>query len=187
MQKRMVELTAYLDETRARLLETASSINPGFASIKPRANTWSAEQNMAHLTIVEERVEGLVTKSVAWAKANGIGPETSEESVMASLDRFGVADATFKFEAPPTVAPDAKPIAESLKSLTASRARLKEALREGDGIDLSQVKRTHLALGELDLYQWVLFVGQHEERHRRQIEKTLNETMELAAECAPIV
>jgi len=27
--------------------------------------------------------------------------------------------------------------------------------------------------GELDLYQWLIFVGQHEGRHRKQIERTL--------------
>ena len=187
MQQRTAELISYLDATRERLVEIVSAINPAFAAMKPRDNTWSAEQNVAHLAIVEERIAGLVTKSVAWARANGIGPETSDESIMSSLDKHGVADATFKIEAPSTVAPDERPIAESLSSLAASRARLKEALLDGDGLDLTQVRRTHQALGDLHLYQWVLFVGQHEERHRRQIEKTLGETMELAAECAPIV
>lgn len=187
MQKRMSELFSYLDATRERLVETASTINPAFAAMRPRNNAWSPEQNMAHLAMVEERIAGLVARSVAWARDNGIGPESSDDSMMSSLDKFGVADAAFKLEAPAAVAPDARPIAESLASLESSRARLKQALTEGQGIDLTQVKRPHQALGELDLYQWTLFVGQHEERHRRQIEKTLSETMEQAAECAPIV
>jgi uncharacterized damage-inducible protein DinB len=187
MQKRTAELITYLDATRARLVETASAINPAFAAMKARENTWSVEQNVAHLAIVEDGVARLVSKSVAWAKANGIGPEVSEESMMSSLDKYGIADATFKLEAPSTVAPDARPIADSLNSLAASRGRLKEALLDGDGLDLTQVRRIHPAMGDIDVYQWVLFVAQHEERHRRQIEKTLGETVELAAECAPIV
>lgn len=31
----------------------------------------------------------------------------------------------------------------------------------------------HPLLGELDLYQWLIFVGQHEGRHKKQIERTL--------------
>jgi hypothetical protein len=37
------------------------------------------------------------------------------------------------------------------------------------------------------MYQWALFVAQHEERHRRQMERTLADVTERAAECAPIV
>jgi hypothetical protein len=187
MQKRTAELFSYLDATRERLIETVAVINPAFAAMKPRENAWSAEENVAHLAITEDRVAGLVAKLVAWAKANGVGPETSDESVMSSLDEFGIADAAFKRDAPATVAPVARPIAESLSSLVASRARLKEALMSASGLDLTKVKQKHPAMGEIDLYQWVLFVGQHEERHRRQIERTLNEATELVAECAPIV
>jgi hypothetical protein len=34
-------------------------------------------------------------------------------------------------------------------------------------------KHTHPVLGELDLYQWLIFVGQHEGRHKKQIDRTL--------------
>jgi hypothetical protein len=187
MQKKMAELLEYLDATRQRLVETVADINPTFAAMKPHDNVWSVEQNMSHLAIVEAGVARLVAKSVDWAKANGIGPETSDESMMASLDEFGIADARFRRESPSGVAPDERPIADSLSSLAASRVRLKEALLVGQGLDLTLVKRPHPAMGDIDLYQWALFVAQHEERHRRQIENTLGEATELAAECAPIV
>jgi hypothetical protein len=186
MQKRTADLIMYLDSTRERLVETVSAINPLFAAMKPR-DVWSAEENLAHLAKVEGGVAKLVAKWIDWGKANGVGPETSEESIMSSLDQFGIADAMFKRESPSGVAPVAQPIADSLASLTASRVRLKEALLGGDGLDLTQLKQAHPAMGDIDLYQWILFVAQHEERHRKQIERTLNEATELAAECAPIV
>jgi hypothetical protein len=187
MQKRTAELLSYLDETRARLVKTAADINPTFAAMKPRDNTWTVEQNMSHLAIVEEGVARLLAKSVAWARETGVGPSTPDDSMMTSLDKFGIADATFKRESPSGVAPDDRPIADSLASLALSRARLKETLLDGENLDLTQVTRPHPAMGDIDLYQWVLFIGQHEERHRRQIERTLTELTELAAECAPIV
>ena len=53
--------------------------------------------------------------------------------------------------------------------LSDSRARLKLAIDEADGIDLSQMHFPHPVLGRLDMYQWILFVGKHERRHIAQI------------------
>jgi hypothetical protein len=38
-----------------------------------------------------------------------------------------------------------------------------------DGLALGALRWAHPALGELDLYQYILFIGQHEARHARQI------------------
>lgn len=188
MRQRLAELFSYMDSTRDKLVETARAINPAFAGVRPRGDCWSADENLAHLAIVEERVTRLIATSVEWAEANGIGPETSDESIMSSLDQYRVVDAAFKAQAPPAVAPpEGKPIDESLASLAFSRPRLQKALLAGEGLDLCEVKRPHAAMGEINLYQWALFVAQHEERHRRQIEKTMDEVTELAAESAPIV
>jgi len=177
-----------MDETRNRLVETVHGINPGFACVRPHDDTWSAEDNMEHLVIVEDGVSRLIERSIEWARANGIGEETADESIMASLDRYALVDGTFKMKAPARVAPPGdKSIQESLTALTDSRARMKAALLSGDGLDLCEVKRPHPVAGEINLYQWALFVAQHEERHRKQIVRTLDEVTELAAESAPIV
>jgi hypothetical protein len=54
-------------------------------------------------------------------------------------------------------------------ALRRSRADLHAALRDGDGLALGEITATHPALGVINLYQWVLFVGQHEARHTRQV------------------
>jgi len=186
--RRLDELLRYLDATRARLFATAAEINPAFASIRPRSDAWSAAETMAHLALVEEGVARLITRSVAWARSHGIGPEESDESIMSSLDRFNMTEPARKMAAPSIVTPeDEASIEQSLTSLRASRQRLREALIDGSDLDLSAVKRPHAVMGELNVYQWALFVGQHEERHRKQIERTIREVTELAAESAPIV
>lgn len=188
MRQRLAELISYLDETRDRLFATVSSIDPGVAGIRPRGDVWSVEDNAAHLVRVEEGVSRLIAKSVEWARANGVGEETSDESIMGSLDKYGLAEATFKRQAPSMVEPPSgKSVEESVAALVASRDRLKEALVGGDGLDLCEVKRPHPVVGEINVYQWALFVAQHEERHRRQIEKTVDAVTELAAESLPIV
>ena len=188
IRPRLAELLAYMDETRAMLMQTAIQVNPAFASVRPRSGAWSAAENLAHLAKVEEGVARLVERSVQWARSHGIGPEQSDESIMASLDSFRMTEPVRKTIAPEMVAPDANvPMDQSLASLSGSRQRLRDALVSGADLDLSAVKRQHASVGELDMYQWALFVAQHEERHRKQIDRTMNEVTERAAECAPIV
>ena len=188
LPRRIAELISYLDQTRARLIETADAINPSLASIRPKAGTWSAAEVMAHLAKVESGVAQMLEKSVAWARSHGIGAAASDASVLTSLDEYRVAEPLTRLTAPEPVAPgEDTPIEESITSLRASRERLKRALVEGADLELTEVRRPHRVLGEIDMLQWVLFVAQHEERHRGQIDRTMGEVTERCAECAPIV
>ena len=78
MQQRLAELLSYMDSTRAGLLTTVSNLNPSFAGVRPRGESWSAADNLAHLALVEERIARLVEEGVEWAKANDVGPEASD-------------------------------------------------------------------------------------------------------------
>jgi hypothetical protein len=107
---------------------------------------------------------------------------------MQSLDRWRLPEPEMKVIAPARITPDAsKSVDESLASLDGSRQRLRGLLLDNCEVDLTAIKRPHPLLRELDMYQWALFVAQHEERHRRQMERTLADVTERAAECAPIV
>jgi hypothetical protein len=62
---------------------------------------------------------------------------------------------------------------EALAGLNSSREVLRASAASANGLALSEIKHTHPILGELDLYQWLIFLGAHEERHRKQIDRTL--------------
>lgn len=182
------ELLGYMDATRGRLLETVHGINPDFATIRPQEGEWSAAETLSHLAKVEAGIARLVEKSIQWARTHGTGPATSDYSVLASLDEFRVAEPLGRMVAPEIVRPEEQvPVDVSLDSLRRSREQLRNSLIAGDDLDLTVVTRPHQALGELNLLQWALFVAQHEERHRRQIDRTMGDVTERAAECAPIV
>ena len=188
IRRRLSELLSYMDETRSRLVATATQVAPAFASVRPRNGSWSAAENLAHLAKVEQGVARMMERSVEWARTQGVGPDQSDESIMNSLDEFRLTEPVRKLIAPEMVTPEENvPVEQSLASLEASRAQLRNALVAASDLDLSSVKRPHRLMGELDMYQWALFVAQHEERHRGQIERTISEVTELAAECAPIV
>ena len=188
LKPKLVELFSYMDSTGAALVELARNMNPSFALIRPHEGVWSAANNIAHLAIVEDSIVRMMEKAVAAAREEGIGPDPSDESFMSSLDRFQVPQPVTKIVASDRITPDdSKTVQESLASLEKTRARLKAVVIENSDIDLAAIKRPHPVLRDLDMYQWALFVAQHEERHRRQMERTLAQVTELAAECAPIV
>ena len=51
---------------------------------------------------------------------------------------------------------------------------LRAALADADGLALGMITHVHPVLGEIDLYQWILFVGQHEARHVAQITEVVS-------------
>ena len=188
MRRKIAELFEYMDATRASLLACARDMNESFAMIPPREGEWSAAQNLAHLALVESGVTAFMEKTIAAARAEGIGPDQSDDSFINSLDDWRVAEPLTKRTSPSRVAPDAdKSVRESIESLVGTRARLKSIILENSDVDLHSIRREHPAVGLIDMYQWALFVAQHEERHRKQMERALAVVTERAAECAPIV
>jgi hypothetical protein len=53
--------------------------------------------------------------------------------------------------------------------IEATRTRLKDFVRSCDGVALAQISFSHPALGNLNLYQWLLFAAGHHARHAAQI------------------
>ena len=188
MRRKIAELFAYMDSTRAALVTSAREMNAAFASIRPRDGQWSAAENMAHLAIVERNIAEMMSRLISAAREQGLGPDRSEESFLSSLDKWRISEPLTKLAAPERILPDqSTTVSESLASLDQSRTRLKQIILDNSDIDLTQVKRAHPVLQDIDMYQWALFVAQHEERHRKQMERTIAEVTERAAQCAPIV
>jgi uncharacterized damage-inducible protein DinB len=169
MHPRLAEIVKYVDDRRADLESAASSLPYERWSERPAADSWSVAQVFDHLHLSEAGIARLLAKRIARAKEAGVGPERSDESVLHELDFFPVVDGP-KRQAPEIVVPRPEARAPEVHdALRRSRGDLHAALREGDGLALGEVTATHPALGVINLYQWVLFVGQHEARHTRQV------------------
>jgi hypothetical protein len=175
MHARLTEVVRYLDERRAGLESAASGLPYERWSERPAADAWSVAQVFDHLHLSESSIAKLLAKRIARAKEAGVGPERSEASVLQTLEFFPVVDGP-KRQAPEMVVPRADVRAPEVHdALRRSRADLYAALRQGDGLALGEVTATHPALGVINLYQWVLFVGQHEARHTRQVEEIVRQ------------
>ena len=175
MHARLAETMDYAEEKRKELLQSFAGVPADRLGRKPSDGAWSVAEILDHLGIVESGVARLIAKRAGKAREAGLGEEKSTKSVLASFDQHRAKLETMKMESPTTVQPRANPDPkEVLEGLETSRQSLRAAVVAADGLSLSEIKHTHPFLGELDLYQWIIFLGQHEARHTKQIERTLN-------------
>ena len=170
MHPRMEETLAYLDSQQAALREAVELIPAAQREEQPGADRWSVAQVLDHLAQIEKRITLLLTKRIGGARAAGIGPELETSSVLNSVPTALIVDRSRQVAAPEEVRPESgMDAATAWAELEKSGAALRAAALTGDGLALSEVRHTHPALGEINLYQWLLFVGSHKARHILQV------------------
>jgi uncharacterized damage-inducible protein DinB len=171
MHPRITELLDYSQAQRVALFDAVSLIPEPLRGRRVEPETWSVAEVLEHLHRVESGIARLLTRSLERAKVAGLEPEDEVGSVLTSLDGFRLTDRSRRIGAPEPVMPRSELSAvQGVAALAESRQALVSALREADGLALGRVTRTHPTLGPLNLYQWVLFVGQHEARHAGQLQ-----------------
>jgi hypothetical protein len=174
MHARLAETMDYVEEKRKELLQSFAGAPSNRLSQRVVKDSWSVAEILDHLRMVESGVARLIAKRVGQAREAGLGEEKSTASVMPTFDKYSALLEGAVLKSPDMVLPRAEvDFKEALDGLESSREALRAAVVSADGLALGEIKHTHVVLGELDLYQWLIFVGQHEGRHRKQIERTL--------------
>ena len=174
MHTRLAETMTFVEEKRRELMSSFEGVDGERLCRQTAPGGWSVAQILEHLRMVESNVAALITKRVAKAKEAGIGEEKSTEPVLPSFEPCRATLETAVLSAPEMVVPRADiDISEALEGLESSREALRAAAVSANGLSLGEIKHTHPVLGEIDLYQWLIFVGHHEARHGKQIERTL--------------
>ena len=171
MHPRTSELLSYLETQRMVLFGVVALIPDTLRDRRPDPGVWSVAEVLEHLHRVERGIARLIARSLERAKPGAIEPEQEDASVLGSLDALGLLDRSRPLSAPEPVMPRGElTAAQAMAALTESRSTLVSALKAGDGLALGRITHPHPLLGQLNLYQWVLFVGQHEARHAGQLQ-----------------
>jgi hypothetical protein len=170
MHPRLAELVEYAQLQREAVLAAVSAIPESNRGLRPDASTWSVAEVLEHLHTVESGIAKLLGRSIQKAREAGAEAEQDYTSLMHSLDSLQLTNRSRPFNAPDPVLPRGKlTSAEALVALGESRQRLLHAILTGEGLALTGIVYPHPLVGMLNLYQWILFVGQHEGRHSEQI------------------
>jgi uncharacterized damage-inducible protein DinB len=168
----VAEIFDSIDETRERLKERVANLSAEQESFRPSSGGWSIAEIVEHLAILEGRLLGLLTVMVNKAEKAGLqrGPENSQFNPV-SLEQIVERSLREKYVAPETAQPQGGvSIQDSLERLRESRASLTALRPRIEATDLSSTRYPHPAFGPLDVYQWLVMIGVHEDRHLRQIE-----------------
>jgi len=169
MHPRTHELLTYLDEQRA-VLRTAFDAVPEDARNRPPVpGQWSPVGIIEHLAIANGRIGRMIDKRVAEAREAGLGPETSTDPILATIDITRIVNRVMRVTAPEVLYPTGLDADAAWAALEQSTVAVREAIAKADGLALSEVSHPHPLFGPLSLYTWIAFVGAHEARHAAQI------------------
>jgi len=172
------EIYEHIDGTRARLVAAVENLSGEQHTFRTAPGRWSVAELVEHLAIVEGNVVGLLQKLLGKSEEAGAAAATVPDLFAdpVSIEEFVERSRVAKYEAPERIRPTGLPLADSLARLRDSRAALHALRPRVERADGRALRFPHPAWGPLDLYQWLLFVGAHEDRHLAQIE-ALKQTM----------
>jgi len=175
MNSRLSGIVNEIDVARTTLFSTVGGLSQKEFDKKPDPDQWSVGEILHHLYLFENQITKLLAKQVEKAKQRGIGADPNDESLIRSLDRFAIDTTARKLKAPSSLEPrqgiEKKKLMELLQH---SRTALLEIVSAAGSYDLSELIFPHPTYGRLNMYEWILLVGKHDDRHRAQIEKILN-------------
>ncbi len=177
MHDTLAEIVETVEADRAALLSVSERLTQAQLDFRLDEERWSVGENLDHLAKVEKGIARLLQVKLAEAQTNGT-PASAPiiPSQLTSLDGFQIANNPRKIKSPDRVTPrHGVARAELFGALETTRRDLRDATRALAEYDLSAYTFLHPALGEINLYQWILFIGQHERRHLCQINAVLAE------------
>lgn len=167
MNSRIAELIQYLDEQAEQLRGAFEAVPVEQRGVRHDPERWSAAEVVHHLTIVErmltQRISGLI------AEAKALEPERDQGSVLGKIDTTTARNRARKLVANERVAPKDTDATGVWADYEAARVALKQIVAGADGVALGAVSAPHPALGPLNGYEWIAFVGTHTARHAEQI------------------
>jgi hypothetical protein len=170
MHPRLAQLVEYATIQRRALLDAVSSVPEHLQNERMPPGTWSIADVLEHLHRVESGIARLLVRTIERGREAGVPEERETGSLLDRLDGYDLLRRDRHMSAPDPVMPRGQyTVARGLAALASSREALLAAVRSGDGLALGELMFQHPLLGSLDLYQWILFVGQHEARHAGQV------------------
>lgn len=158
-----------LETTKQLLHDTVDGLTNAQLTFKPDANRWSIAECIEHIVLVER---GLF-RAIQHGMSQAAEPEKRSEIRMSDVDVIKAARSRAgRLAAPTPFMPTGK------YGDTAATMALFDQIRTTD-IDFAKTVsddlRTHyfehFMMGRLDLYQALLLIASHGERHRKQIDE----------------
>ncbi|MFY0698579.1 MAG: DinB family protein [Balneola sp.] len=161
----------YLETTHANIVEAVKDLPEESFNYKPEDGGWSVSNALEHILLTETAFFGMAQGTLA-------NDETMSEKDLSAQDGVLIgmlANRGTKVKTAPPFEPSGKwsSKAEMLSELEKSRTKLVEFLSSTDADLRGHV--TALPFGDADVYQIMLLVAAHSQRHTFQMQEVLAE------------
>jgi len=171
----VAEIYEEITDTRARLVGAVEELTDEQLGFRQSPERWTVAEIVEHLSITERRLARMLAGLVGKLEAEA-APEEGSAFAPVSVAEYVERAGREKYTAPEEIRPKGVPLPDSLARLRDSRASILDLRPRVERVDGTRANFPHPAWGPLDLYQWLAFVGLHEQRHLSQIE-ALKEVM----------
>jgi uncharacterized damage-inducible protein DinB len=166
----VADILAAKERAQARFKAAVSNLNEAQANFRPDENQWTIAEIVEHVSIVNDGILRLTHKLLKEAESAPRPPKPDLNLGHTSLDENGQQQG--QFQAPERVRPQGGArIEDSLAKMRTSLDGLAEIRSRLEAVDLSEQMFPHAFLGPINAYQWMVLLGEHEDRHRGQIER----------------
>ncbi len=169
-QSERSKAVADLERTRDLLMTATANVSEDKAKIKPGPNRWSVLDCVEHLAVTEVAILGLIEGNLK-APPSSEAERAKTMGKTAMIEKF-MPDRSRKATAPAEIAPEGrfKTLAEAREAFMEARKKT-IAFTETTEADLHAHVYKHMAFADLDLYQWIVLMAFHSERHTLQAEE----------------
>jgi len=158
-----------LTTSEARLLALVAGLTPPQWHFREAPDRWSIAEILEHVVVFENFLKGVIVKTLT----EDPQPEKKPFAPAKEHHVFEIAtNRTTKFNAREVTRPTGRfpNPAETVAEFRKTRAETIVFVQQVDG-DLRSHFFAHVALGDLDCYQWLVVLAQHGSRHALQIEQ----------------
>lgn len=154
------------EKIRLAVLRAVEGWTDEALNTKPSEKEWSPMQILDHLQLMEK----VVAKNIARQLASEKSEKAVKKPIAMTVSRI------VKVDAPAHVVPSEEfiSLADMKKRLEDSRTLLYQVYDGTTEEELEKKSMAHPVFGKVPLIQWFPFVGLHEKRHLKQLEKTLD-------------
>lgn len=167
------EIYQTIDKTRAKLIETVSVVSDEKGKARGNGEGWSVAEIVEHLGIVEDGITRIINKMLENAEKDGKKSDGTFNPPL-SLVKYAETANGQKYQAPERIHPQGfQSLEKSLAKLSENRTVLRTLQTRIESVDSTEPKFPHPSFGNLNLYEWLAFIGLHEFRHLQQIKRIL--------------
>jgi uncharacterized damage-inducible protein DinB len=161
----------HLTQSRESLLRVAQRLSREQWHYRSAPGRWTVAECVEHIVTVEARLLDRIQKSLAK------DPDPSRRSVFEGQDHAMFANTVgrvVRLQAPDVLVPTGRwPHEQLLPEFEAAR-RLTQDFAVATQADLRRHFFKHPIFGDLDLYQWLIMIAAHCDRHRAQSEEVMS-------------